>query len=177
MTTRYLKTKGIHLYKHNDELYCKAVDVINLIHHELFEHKYYEKLDIDHILDRIEARIMKNALVMPDAEPATDITEQIAEPECPGRYGVGKEENGNWIFYSGSKANYPQFTDRPCEAKLYVNYRDAFACADFIDGEWDVLDFYDNWTEEQRHVRDMTLPFPYDADDGNYQAIPIQIVT
>ena len=93
-------------------------------------------------------------------------------------YAVGKEKDGHWTFYSDSKDDKVYFTDRPCKAKLYTTYRDASACADFIDGDgWDVIDFYDSMTEEERWQRELYLPFPYDADEGFENSIPVTVVT
>ena len=81
------------------------------------------------------------------------------------------------MFFVKNKDGKDMFSDRPCMAKRYVNYRDARACADFLDGEWDVLDMYANMSEEERWVRELRMPFPYDADEGNENAIPVEVVT
>ena len=165
MTTRFMDTNAIELLKIKDKHYCDVVDVLKVIHHECYE---TDDKDILRILDRMEARICKNAFINPPkSKPVKGI---------PGRYAVGKEHNGEWMFFVDSKDEKPLFSDRPCMAKLYVNYRDADACADFLDGEWDVLDMESAMTEEERWVRELRMPMPFDADEGNEKAIPVEVV-
>lgn len=175
MTTRYMKTTGIPLYKHGDDTYCKMIDVLNLIHHEYFETQDEKIRDI---LDRMEMRLCKNDFLLPDVEKPMPIGAEQKPRQMPGRYAVGKEENGKWTFYMGSCENSNAlFTQQPCKAFLYKTYRDASACADFLDedGEWLVLDWSENLSEEQRWQRDLFMPFPYDADEGNIDSIPVLI--
>ena len=165
MTTKFIETQGIDITKINGESYCKMIDVLKLIHHEYFE---TEDKETQNMLDRMEMRVAKNGfLSMPKGK-----IEGI-----PPRYAVGREHDKKWMFYVDSKDEKPMFSDRPCMAKLYVNYRDARACADFLDGEWDVLDWESNMTEEERWVRELRMPMPFDADEGNENSIPVEVVT
>ena len=171
MTTTFMKTTGIPLYKYEGEVYCKMIDVIKLIHHEFYEN---EDKSIRRILDRMEMRIAKNDFLLKDAEKPTVLQNKTV----PGRYAVGYcDENNTWHFYSKTENDQTIFSVRPCEAKLYVNCRDAFACADFLEEKADVLDFEANMSEEDRWLRELRIPFPYDADEGNEKAIPVEIVT
>ena len=170
MTTRFMNTTGIPLYKFNGETYCKLIDVVKLIHHESYEadNELFQR-----ILDRMEMRITKNDFLLPDVKKP----EKLQQDKFPGRYAVGRERDGKWVYYAESKDDKILFTDRPCMAQMYTTYRDASACADFIDGEdWAVLDFYDSMSEEDRWQRELRLPFPYDADEGNENSIPVQVV-
>ena len=161
MTTRFIGTNAIELTQLNGETYCKMIDILKLIHHEYYEH---ENEDIRNMLDRMEARVCKNAFLN---MPTTDKIEGV-----PPRYAVGKDDNG-WIFFAGSEENEPTFENKLCKAAKFINYRDAEACADFLYGEWDVLDLHDVMSEEERWVRELRMPMPFDADDGNEDAIPV----
>lgn len=96
----------------------------------------------------------------------------------PGRYAVGRmEDHGIWCFYAGTdRDGEAQFTYRPCEAKLYESYRTADACCDFIDDrqDWEVLDWWKNMTEEERHYRSI-FANPED-DEGNDSAVRLVLV-
>ena len=178
MTTKFIDTTAIDLYKIGDERYVKMIDVLKMIHHEFFETKNKE---FRNILDRMEMRLTKNDFAMPKAKKPIEINAEPPKEEqldYPGRYAVGREINGEWVFYSDTKDGDVTISKRPCKAKLYKTYRDARAVADFIDdNEWDVLDWFDNMTEEERWVRELRIPFPYDADEGLENSIPVQIVT
>lgn len=179
MTTKYLKTTGIQHYKLNDETYCKMIDVLKLIHHEAFMNDDKAILDV---LDRMEARVSKNAFVLPDAVKPVDLKDGAAEEAVdlnaiPGRYAVGRQhDDGEWEFYAGSVDGDVIITERPCKAELFVAYKDAEANADFLPGDgWLVLDMEENMTEEDRWVREMLMPFPYDLDEGFENSVPLVI--
>lgn len=163
MTTKYFKTTGIELFKLNGDNYCRMIDVLKLIQHEILE---TDDKSVKDLLDRMQMRVTKNAFICP---PKNEVE------GTPRRYAVGRCKNDRYEFYVDSKNGEPFFTGKPCIAKLYMNYRDARACADFLDGDWDVLDWEANMTEEERWVR--WLRIPYDADEGNENAIPVEIVT
>ena len=165
MTTKYIETQGIELKKIDGDTYCRMIDALKLIHHEYFE---TENKEFQNILDRMEMRVVKNDLFHAPKGKIEGV---------PPRYAVGREKNGEWMFYVDSKDEKPMYSDRPCMAKRYVNYRDASACADFLDGEWHVLDMEYSMTEEERWVRELRMPMPFDADDGNENAIPIEVLT
>lgn len=166
MTTTFMNTTAIPLYKFNGDSYCKMIDVIKLIHHEFYENN---NKDFRRILDRMEMRVCKNGFILPHTK-SQNVT-------FPGRYAVGyTDESETWHFFKESIDGKTIYTVRPCEAKLYKNYRDASACADFVDESADVLDWEDNLTEEERWQRELLMPFPYDADDGNENAIPVEVV-
>ena len=169
MTTTFMNTKGLPLYRVNGETYCKMIDVIRLIHHEYFE---TDDKNLQRILDRMEMRVAKNDFLLKDATKP----QVISEDKKYGRYAVGYyDENGAWHFYKETVDGKDIYSTKPCEAKLFYTFRDASACADFIDTQADVLDFETNMTEEQRWQRELTLP--YDADEGNETSIPVEIVT
>lgn len=169
MTTKFMNTKGIPLFKVDGETYCKMIDVIRMIHHEYFE---TESKELKTVLDRMEMRVAKNSFLHKDAvQPKV-----LSEEERIGRYAVGYyDENGTWHFYVKTENDESVYSTKPCKAKLFYTYRDASACADFVDEDADVLDFEENMTEEQRWQRELTLP--YDADEGNEKSIPVEVVT
>ena len=171
MTTKYMNTTGIQLYKIEGETYCKMIDVVKLIHHECYE---TDNKEIRDMLDRMEARVVKNDFLLPTAEkPKT-----IYEKKFPKRYAVGySDEKDTWHFYVATNNGKDIFSEKPCEAKMYATYRDASACADFLDKDADVLDFEVNMPEEDRWLRELNMPMPYDADEGNENSIPVEIVT
>ena len=168
MTTKFMETRGIPLYRYNGETYCRMIDVMKVIHHEFFE---TDDKNIQDMLDRMQMRVAKNDLL------GNEKPKVLADKKMPTRYAVGKETNGKWLYYVESKDGKPTYSDCPCMAKQYVNYRDASACADFLDGKWDVLDMEKAMTEEERWLRDLLMPMPFDADDGNECAIPIEVIT
>ena len=179
MTTTFMNTAGIPLHKFGGETYCKLIDVIHVIHHECLE---TNDKDLRRVLDRMEMRIAKNDFILPDAKKPT----KLQPDKIPGRYAIGlMDKDGKWMFYADGNKDGVRYTYRPCEAKLYVNYRDASATADFLSEDFltedepraDVLDFESNLTEEERWLRMMLIQFPFDADEGNEHAIPVQVVT
>ena len=168
MTTKFIKTRGIPLYKYNGETYCRMIDVMKVIHHEYFETRNEE---MHEMLDRMEMRVAKNDLL------GNEKPEVLATNEMPTRYAVGKEEKDGWVFYVDSKNDTPLFSDKPCMAKQFVNHRDASACADFLDVEWNVIDMEQAMSEENRWLRELLMPMPFDSDDGNETAIPIEVIS
>ena len=175
MTTNFIKTTGIPLYKFAGETYCKMIDVLKLIHHEeyeLFNDERYDKLK--DIFDRIEMRLTKNDFLLPDAEKP----KEIQRSDCPCRYGVGYyDKEGNWHFFVATNNGKDIFSSKPCEAKMYLNYRDAQACSDFLEEDTMVLDFEASMSEEDRWLRELRMPMPYDADEGNENSVPVEVVT
>lgn len=167
MTTKFLSTQGIELFKFGETTYCRMIDVLKLIHHECME---TESKEFRTILDRMEMRVAKNNLITK--------TDKVYNRTMPCRYAVGYyNENGDWFFYKETQNGKDVYTQRPCEAKLYENYRDASACADFVSEDASVLDWEANMSEEDRWRRELNMPMPFDADDGNENAIPVEIVT
>lgn len=171
MTTTFLNTKGVPLYKVNGETYCRMIDVIKLIHHEIYE---TEDKDIRRVLDRMEMRIAKNDFILKDAVKPTELVKKKQH----GRYAVGYYDNlGEWHFFQNMYKDHAIYTRKPCQAKLYEAYRDASACADFLDEDVSVLDFEENMTEEDRWQRELEMPMPFDWDEGNEESIPVTIKT
>ena len=171
MTTKYMNTTGILLYKIEGETYCKMIDVIKLIHHEYYE---TDNKEIHDMLDRMEMRVAKNDFILPTAEKP----QKIYEKKFPKRYAVGfYDKEGKWHFYVTTNNEKAIYSEKPCEAKMYETYRDASACADFLDEDADVLDFEANMPEEDRWLRELNMPMPYDADEGNEKSIPVEVVT
>lgn len=177
MTTKYMNTTGITLHKFDGEAYCAMIDVIKLIHHEMLETNNKQFLDI---LDRMEARVARNAFIADHI--VTSSTTKT--PSIPGRYAVSLlSKDSDSLFYAQGENNTVRWTSKPCEAKLYVNYRDASAAADFLaefkgEGKPDpiVADFESLMSEESRWIRALKIPFPYDADEGFENSIPIELI-
>lgn len=178
MTTKFIETNPIDLYKIGDDRYVKMMDVLKMIHHEFFE---TESKEFRTILDRMEMRLTKNDFSFPKAKKPIEIKAEPPKEEkldYPGRYAIGREVNGEWIFYVDTKDGETTFSNKPCRAKLYKSYRSACAVADFIDdNHWDILDWIDNMSEEERWIRDLRMPCPFDDDEGNEESIPVQVVT
>ena len=177
MTTKYLKTTGINLYTINGQTYCKMMDVLKMIQHELFE---TDSVAMRDVLDRMEARLVKNDFILPDRKEPVKLTvpdmPEDAKEEVPGRYAVGRQKEDGWEFIAGNVGEVPLMTRKPCTAQLFAAYRDASAYADFLDEDgWQVLDWEENMTEENRWLRDLRMPFPYDMDEGMENALPVKI--
>lgn len=178
MTTKYMKTTGIDLYKVGENTLCNMMDVLKMIHHEAWE---TENPEIRDVLDRMEMRLTKNDFILRDVKKPIEI-EGAKLPEkkkekIPGRYAVGREKEDGWEFIAGYVGEVPLMTRRPCTARLFEAYRDADAYVDFLDEEgWQVLDWEENMTEEDRWLRDLRMPFPYDLDEGFENALPVTVV-
>ena len=171
MTTRYMNTTGIPLYKNDGTTYCKMIDVVKLIQHEMSETEDKRILDL---LDRMEMRVCRNDFILPGIKKP----EALPSNDVPGRYAVGYyDKAGVWHFYMKSVNGKAIYSTKPCLAKLFVNCREASACADFVDEDASVLDWEANMSEEDRWKRELRMPFPYDADEGLENTIPVQIVT
>ena len=171
MTTTFMGTTAIPLFKVSGETYCRMIDVVKLIHHEMTE---TEDPALRTILDRMEMRVCKNDFLLPDAQKPVSLQDNAV----PGRYAVGYcDTDGNWSFYVRSVNGKAEYSRKPCMAKLFVNCRDASACADFLDEDASVLDWEYCMTEEDRWKRELRMPFPFDADEGMENTIPIQILS
>ena len=170
MTTKYLNTTGVMLYKIEGETYCKMMDIVKMIQHEISE---TNDKNVKDILDRMEMRLTKNDFLLKDAiKPQV-----IRKKSFPGRYAVGYyDTEGTYHFYKGTVNNEDIFTTKPCKAKLFTTYRDASACSDFLDEDTMVLDWEANMTEEERWQRELNMPFPYDADEGFEHSVPVEVV-
>ena len=169
MPSPTMKT-ALPIEKIGDSHYCKSVDVHKLIHHEMME---TDNPAVLAVLRRMESRLVLGEIYDPDK------TLRNYSTKVPGRYAVGYKDGNGWHFYAGARNDHsPVTTDRPCEAKLYDAYRGASACADFIDDDhdWQVLDWYENLTEEERWRRTITMPFPYDLDEGCEDSTILTIV-
>lgn len=181
MTTKHMKTIGMKLYKMNGETYCKMMDVVKMIHHEAMENACFGGDDpmLKDVLDRMEMRVTKNEFLLPDAVKPADLADGAAdsEPEeIPGRYAVGREKEDGWEFIAGNIGEVPLMTRKPCVAQLFAAYRDASAYVDFLDEDgWQVLDWEENMTEENRWLRELRMPFPYDLDEGSENALPVKV--
>ena len=171
MTTKYMETTGIPLYRVNGDTFCKMIDVVKLIHHEFFE---TDNKEVKDILDRMEMRLTKNDFLLASAKKP----QILQKKEFPKRYAVGfYDKEGKWHFYVDTIEGQTIYSTKPCKAKLYETYRSASAVADFVDEDASVLDWEANMSEEDRWQRELNMPFPYDADDGNEESIPVEIVT
>lgn len=153
---------AINLYRFSGESYCKAMDILRMIHHEM------DEADCDKtrsVLSRMRMRLVRNEMLDPNKGALRDNT-------CiPGRYAVAYQFGIGYRFYSGKQGDgKPVFIGDPGNAKLFVTYREASAVADFTD-EHDcvVLDMHNFLSEADRFRRAMLIP--YDADEGNSEAI------
>ena len=153
---------AIRLYKFEGETYCKMIDVLRMIHHE---HSETDSQSVRSVLTRMKFRLVRNDLMDPCKGAHRDNT-------CiPGRYAVARKTGISFKYYAGQQENDKSvFTNDYEEARMYVTYREASAVADFLD-EHDcyVLDMHDFMSEADRFRR--TLYIPYDADEGNENAI------
>lgn len=176
MTITFMKTTGIPLYTFNGQNYCNLVDVVKLIHHEAAE---TDDKSLRRILDRMEMRVSKNAFILPDRKAPAD----FHPDQMPGRYAVAIcDRSEKYSFITETSAAGVKFSSDPKKAKLYVNYRDAAACADFTRADYadpeedcqvEVIDCELLLSEEDRWLRDLLMPFPYDADEGNEESVPV----
>ena len=120
-----------------------------------------EKMSAYLALNRFRAQLMTGELcVANDFDEHKRILEEHRDRkpvEIPGRYAVGRkydEENDYWMFFVESKDGKPTFTNRPCMAKLYKRYKDAEACADFMDEDgWEVCDMWEMMSPDDRLFR------------------------
>ena len=153
---------ALRLYRFEGESYCKALDVLRMIHHEMDE---TDSQDVRTVLSRMQFRTMRNELIDPNKGSLRDNT-------CiPGRYAVAVNCYPFYQFYTGEqKDGKPVLVDDDRKAKLYVTYRDASAAADFMDGyDSCVVDMHDLMSEADRFRRELLIP--YDADEGNENAV------
>lgn len=152
----------LRLYRFEGESYCKALDVLRMIHHEMDE---TDSQDVRAVLSRMRYRTMRNELIDPAKGVCCDNT-------CiPGRYAVAWPNGIGYRFYAGRNDDKQSvFTNDFDKAKLYVTYREASAAADFMDDhECCVLDMHGFLSEADRFRRELLIP--YDADEGNEDAV------
>ena len=169
MTTKYLKTTGIPLFAVNGEHYCKMIDVVRLIHHEALE---TGDKNVKDTLDRMEMRVSKNVLVTHDTEKSVP----LRNDRMPGRYAVGWYDcNGSYHFYTGTNKEKAHYSTNAEDALKFKNYRDASACADFVEEAASVLDLENLLTEEERWQRELFMQSPYDAVEGNENSIYVSL--
>lgn len=160
-------TNALRLYKFEGETYCKMTDVLRMILHEQSE---TSSDAIRSVLSRMKFRLVRNDLISTATGSRHDNT------RIPGRYAVARPQGIGYSFYAGQDGSCLLQTDDLLQAKLYVTFRDASAAADFLDGEdWCVLDIFDSMSEGDRFRR--ALYAPYDADEGNDQAVRANPVT
>ena len=189
-TVRTNTGSGIPLIYIADETFVRLNDVLQLCSDlkKKFE-KGTEKGFIDpdeksrisavYALTKLQTQLYKN-----ETEKATSIEEhkQIIEarsgknrkPVIPARYAVGKKydtDNDYWMFFIGIENGTPTFTNMPCKGIKYASYKEAEACADFMDDDgWEVCDMYDYMSAERRLARQL-LCAPEEYDVGNENAI------
>lgn len=153
---------ALRLYKFEGETYCKMIDVLRMIHHEMSE---TDSQSARSALTRMKFRLVRNDLIDPNKGSHRDNT-------CiPGRYAVAWKNGISFKYYSGRQEDGKSaFTNDYEKAKMYVTYREASAVADFLDEhDCSVLDMHDFMSEADRFRR--ALYIPYDADEGNEDAI------
>lgn len=157
---------AIRLYMYEGRLFCKMLDVVKMIYHEIGETRDPSMLAVLH---RMKQRVVQNDLIS-TTEGGKNNNNLI-----PGRYAVGYPSGMSYNYYSGDEDGAVRFTTDLKKAKLYVSFRDASAASDFIDDhDCRVLDLIDIMTEPERFRR--SLYVPYDADDGNENAIILGFV-
>lgn len=152
---------ALRLYRFEGESYCKMMDVLRMIHHEMDEADTSETCSV---LSRMRFRVCRNELMNPAKGAHRDNT-------CiPGRYAVGYPYGIGYRYYAGKQEDDASiFTDNLKEAKMYVTFREASAVADFLDDrECIVLDLHEFMSEADRFRREMLIP--YDADEGSEKA-------
>ena len=153
----------IPLHRINGSTYCKMIDVLRMIHHEMEE---TEDESLLRVLSRMKMRLIRNDII------STTIGKSTDNDRIPGRYAViRKPKSGEFCQYFVRKAHdgTPVFHTHPDKAKMYITYRDAETAAEFMDEECAVMDMHSLLTEADRFRR--ALYIPYDADDGNENAI------
>ena len=180
---------GIPLYYVGEETFVRLNDVLQLCTDlkKKFE-KGTEKGFIDpneksrisacYALTKLQTQLYKN-----ETEKAKSVDEhkRIIEshsgknrkPKVCGRYAVARKydtENDYWMFFVNSEDEKPTFSNRPCMAKLYNSYKEAEACADFMDDSgWEVVDMFEYLSPEQRMCRCILGETSW--DDGNENAV------
>lgn len=160
-------TNALRLYKFEGETFCKMTDVLRMIHHEASETNDGTVLNV---LSRMKFRLIRNDLF------STSVGSRNDNTRIPGRYAVARPQGIGYSFYAGQDGSRLLQTDDLLQAKLYVTFRDASAAADFLSGtDWCVLDVFDSMSEGDRFRR--ALYAPYDADEGNKQAVRANPVT
>lgn len=157
-----MKTKNaLPLYKFEGETYCKMMDVLRMIHHEMSE---TDSDTVRSVLSRMKFRLVRNDLLSVSNGGHNDNT------RIPGRYAVAYPYGIGYRYYAGQEDEKILYTDDALQAKLYVTFRDASAAADFTSGhDCVVLDLFDFMNEGDRFRR--ALYAPYDADEGNEKAV------
>ena len=153
----------IPLHRINGSNYCKMLDVLRMIHHEMEETDDPVML---RVLSRMKMRLVQNDIISTVFGKSTD------NDSIPGRYAVvRKPKHGEFYqyFVCVAKDGTQVFHTHPDKAKMYVTYKSAEAAAEFMDDECYVMDMHEFLTEADRFRR--ALYIPYDADDGNENAI------
>lgn len=154
-------TNAIRLYRFEGESYCKMIDVLRMLHHEMNE---ATTDDTRSALSRMRLRVSRNELIDPNKGTHRDNT-------CiPGRYAVGYPYGVGYQFYTGKHDNDAVFSGNRSDARMFVTYREASATADFLDTDncCVVLDMHEFMSEADRFRREMLIP--YDADEGSENA-------
>ena len=152
---------AVRLYMYEGRVFCKMLDVVKMIYHEIGE---TDNPSVLSVLHRMKQRIVRNN-VLNTTEGGKNDNNLI-----PGRYAVAYPSGISYNYYTGDDNGAVRFTSDMKKAKLYVSFRDASAAADFIDNhDCCVLDLLNFMTEPERFRR--ALYVPYDADDGNEKAV------
>ena len=154
---------AIRLYRFEGESYCKMIDILRMLHHEMDEAGSDETRSV---ISRMRFRVSRNELINPAKGTHRDNT-------CiPGRYAVAYPHGPSYRYYTGDQGDdVPPFTNDLRKARMYVTFREASAVADFLDADHAcvVLDMHDFMSEADRFRREMLIP--YDADEGNESAV------
>ena len=190
MTVRKNTGSGIPLYYIADETFVRLNDVLQLCadlkkkfekgtEKGFIDPDEHSRISASYALTKLQTQLYKNETEKADS---VDEHKQIIEsrsgknrkPKIPARYAVGRKydtDNNYWMFYLGVENGKPIFTNMPCKGIMYKSYKEAEACADFMDDDgWEVCDMYEYMSTENRFCRQL-LCAPEEYDVGNENAV------
>ena len=181
---------SIPLYYIADETFVRLDDVLQLCadlkkkfekgtERGFIDPDEHGRLSASYALTKLQTQLYKN-----ETEKAKDVDEvkkiitshsgKNRKPVIPARYAVGRKydtDNDYWMFYLGMEDGKPIFTNIPCKGIIYASYKEAEACADFMDEDgWEVCDMYSYMSTENR-LRRQLLCEPEEYDVGNENAL------
>jgi len=177
----------VPFYYVGGQTFVRLDDVISVLRTN--RKKFYKGTEIGYLCKDQEKRLMAffaiskvvSQILRTETSQARDMDEykkilehyehHLKPSPVPGRYAVGKNINGDWVFVRlGDSGSFT--TPVPCLAHRYETYKQAEACADFMDTEgWQVLDFWEFMSNEEQDLRELLRD--NDADDGNENAIKL----
>ncbi len=161
----WINRSGLTVRDCGTGLYVCFPDLIRMLNQEILDADHEE---VRSVLGKIRSRIGLAA------DRDLDARKPKKRKELPGRYGIGRWENGHWWFYRETEEGEGMLCRYPAMMKRFPTYRETAALAAGLDGYgWRVLDLFTCLTPKDRLAHGL---FGDLDDEEEGEKIAVQVI-